>query len=443
MKNILTYTLITGVFFLIGCDPNKELYESLDDIKQPYNKTIRYTLTEADYNSVGGVVSNLQAFTEEIPAMDYVPAMLSRKFLALNLGSSAMVDFNFQVAEPVWLRSGFGYEMTENDYTSAGVVDAFSASVQAKDNLPSFLLKKFRDVIPGNRKNIIYNYREGNTVVKNLDIYEYNSFRWNWIETRHDLPYIGRELLADDYHVFGGSIAANRGFSSNDPADEYMSVWLKNAYPYAIKGDEQVIKYKIVLTGTTNDIIAHYTFDGILWEKSSDIIPKSEQYVFGAQGWAFDPTTRFIMSQSDYMYLAVVDPLPHAVFTDFGYYYGASAFYSNFDMRLAARRVSKNSDGNYFDTELGAIFDSEGPEATVNEMYRRLVEEGFIILLQHKYPQAVPQSGGIDVHYIVGFETFNDNFSRSYLESEYRCTAAASGDNPPQFELIEGPRERQ
>jgi hypothetical protein len=54
----------------------------------------------------------------------------------------------------------------------------------------------------------------------------------------------------------------------------------------------------------------------------------------------------------------------------------------------------------------------------------------------------VPQVGGIDVHYIVGFETYNDNLSRSYPEAEYRCTAAASGSNPPQFVLIEGPRKR-
>jgi hypothetical protein len=140
------------------------------------------------------------------------------------------------------------------------------------------------------------------------------------------------------------------------------------------------------------------------------------------------------------MFLAVIDPIPHATFTDFGYYYGASAFFSNFDMRLAARRTAKNAEGNYFDPALGAIFDSQGPEATVEEMFRRIVEEGLILLLQHKYPDAVPQTGGIDVHYIVGFETYNNNFSRSYLEAEYVCTAAGS---PPVFELIEGPRERE
>lgn len=443
MKNSITYILIAGILFFAGCEPNQELYEALDEIKQPHNKAIEYTLTKDDYNSVGGVVSDLQAFTEDIPAKDYIPDMLSQKFLALNLGSSAMVYFNQLLEEPEWLRSGFGYELTEDDYISAGVVEAFSASVQAKDNLPGFLRKKFRDANPGSRKNIIYNYMDDNTMVKNLDIFEFDGSDWNWLETRYDIPYIGRELTAGDYEVFGGEIAEDQGFTDDYPADEYIPVWLKNAYPYAIEGDEKVIKYSLVSTGSTNDIISHYTFDGILWQKSSDIVPKSEQYVFGAQGWAFDPTIRFIMSQSDYMYLAEIDPLPHAVYTDFGYYYGASAFYSNFDMRLTARRVSKDTDGNYYDTELGAIFDSEGPEAAVDEMYRRLVEEGLISLLQHKYPQAVPQSGGVDVYYIVGFETFNDNFSRSYLEAEYRCTAAASGGNPPQFELIEGPRERQ
>jgi hypothetical protein len=443
MKYLSPLYLIVPLLFLASCEPNKELYEELDSIMQPYNRAIEYTLNDADYSAAGGVVANLKAFTAEKPAMDYVPGMLARKFIALNLGSSAVVNYQYYEAEPLWLEAGFGYELTAADYTSLGLEDAFSPAIQAKDNLPSYLLKKFRDVPAGTRKKIVYDFREGGSLVKNIDTYEYDGEKWNWLESREDIPYVGYELETSDYEAFGGELARFRNFSDNNPAHMYIPIFLKNAFPYATEGTEQVVKYKVFAGGSTIDEISHYTFDGVKWTRSSDIVPRSEQYVFGAQGWAFDPTTRFIMTQSDYMYLAVIDPIPHAIYADFGYYYGASAFYSNFDMRLIARRVSKNTEGSYWDAELGAIYDNEGPEATVNEMYRRIVEEGIVALLQHKYPQAVPQSGGIDVHYIIGFETFNDNFSRSYLESEYQCIAAATGDNPPQFKLIEGPRQRQ
>jgi hypothetical protein len=443
MKHIKISSIIVGLFILAGCDPNRELYEELDRIQKPYHKAIEYTLLPADYSAVGGVVSSIQAFTEDHQAMNYVPGMLSRKFIALNKGSSAMVHFNYLLADPPWLHAGFGYVLTQQDYESLGVPGAFSPAIRAKDNIPGFLMKEFRNMPAGTRKQIIYYFQEGGSVIRNLDVFEFDGADWIWLETRENIPFVGVELKEEDYQAFGGDIARYQNFSDTYPAATYLPVWLKNAYPYAVTGDEKVVKYRLFAGGAATDAIAHFTFDGLQWNKSSDIVPKSEQYVFGVQGWAFDPTTRFIMTQSDYMFLAVIDPIPHATFNDFGYYYGASAFFSNFDMRLVARRTSKDPDGNYWDTALGAIFESGGAEAAVNEMFRRIVEEGLIKLLQNNYLQAVPQSGGIDVHYIVGFETFNDNFSRSYLEAEYRCIAPAVGDTPPQFELIEGPRDRQ
>jgi hypothetical protein len=372
--------------------------------------------------------------------MKHVPTILKRNFLALNLGSSAMVNYNYLVEDPIWYNAGFGYELQPVDYEQLGLIDAFSATYPAEDNLPVFLVRKYPDATEDQTEKLIYNFREGSVVHKNIDTYVFDGNDWILDNRREDIPFVGYELTSDDYAVFGGSVAQNTNFSDAYPADVHLPVWLKNNYPYAIEGAEKVLKYRVFAGGSVGDEIAHYTLKGIAWQRSEYIISLSEQYVYGDLGWAFDPTTRFIMAQSDYMHLAVIDPIPHAVFTDFGYYFGASAFYANFDMRLEARRVQKNAEGNYIDVALGEIFENESREATVEEMFRRIVEEGLIEVLQNRYPEAQPQMGGIDVHYIVGFETFNDNFSRSYLEAEYKCTASG---NPPQFELIEGPRDRQ
>lgn len=440
MKNLILYSMLAGIILISACDPNKDLYEDLDAMKVPYNKNIEYTLTESDYNAVGGVVRTLNAFTEQESAMKHVPTILKRNFLALNLGSSAMVSYNYLLENPIWYGAGFGYELQPEDYEQLGLIDAFSATYPAEDNLPVFLVRKYPDATEDQTEKLIYNFREGSMVHKNIDTYVYDGSDWILEDRREDIPFVGYELTSVDYSVFGGSISQNNNFSDAYPADVYLPVWLKNKYPYAIEGSEKVLKYKVFAGGAVSDEIAHYTFDGVAWKRSEYIVSKSEQYVYGQLGWAFDPTKRFIMAQSDYMHLAVIDPIPHAVYNDFGYYYGASAFYVNFDMRLEARRVQKDAEGNYIDAALGEIFETEGSEATVAEMFRRIVEEGLIEVLQNLYPNAQPQVGGIDVHYIVGFETFNDNFSRSYLEAEYQCVA--SGD-PPQFELIEGPRDRQ
>ena len=439
MRHLALFSIMAGVLFNFGCEPNQDVYDDLDERQRPYSKAIEYTITASDYNSVGGVVADYQAFTEAEPASDHVPDILAGNFIALNLGSSAMVTYNRLIEDPVWYHAGFGYELTEEDYQQLGVSDAFTPGNPPEDNLPFFLLRKFPDASEGDQEKLIYNFREGDTQ-QNIDNYEFDGNNWLLEERREDIPFVGYEFTDEDYDHFGGSIGRFNNFSDDDPADVHVPVWLKNNYPYAVEGTEKVVKYMVFSGGSTSPEIAHYTFDGLKWHRTTYVEVVSEQYVYGEIGWAFDPTTRFIMSSSDYMHLAEVDPIPHAQYDDFGYYYGASAFYENFDMRLMARRVEKDDDGNYIDAELGEIYDTEGPDATVDEMFRRIVEEGLIKVLQNRYPDATPQSGGIDVHYIVGFETFNDNFSRSYLEAEYRCTA--SGE-PPQFELIEGPRERE
>ncbi len=440
MRNIALISLLPVLFLFSGCEPNSDLYNDLDAMQQPFSRDIEYTVSTSDYNTVGGMVAEYQAFTPDEPAMVHVPAILSRRFVALNLNSSAMVSFNSLMEEPHWHQAGFGYELSGEDYAQLGVADAFTPNNPPESNLPFFLIRKFPDALEARLEKLIYNFREGGETYTNIDTYRFDGSEWELFERREDIPFVGYELSTEDYEAFGGDIARFRNFSEASPADKYLSPWLRARYPLAIEGEEKVVKFREFSGGITSDVIAHFTFDGISWHRTSTIETRAEQYVFGELGWAFDPTTRFIMSQSDYMHLAVIDPIPHPVFADFGYYYGASAFFNNFDMRLIARRVQRDDDGNYFDPALGQIYDTEGPDATVDEMFRRIVEEGLIEVLRNRYPDAVPQAGGIDVHYIVGFETFNDNFSRSYLEAEYRCIA--SGD-PPQFELIEGPRERE
>ncbi len=439
MRNLALFSIMAGMLFTFGCEPNQDLYDDLDERQRPYSKAIEYTIAASDYNSVGGEVADYHAFTEAESASDHVPGILAGNFIALNLGSSAMVTYNQLIEDPEWYHAGFGYELTEEDYQQLGTSDAFTPGNPPENNLPFFLIRKYPDAPEGETEKLIYNYRDGDTQL-NIDTYEFDGRDWNLEERREDIPFVGYEFTGEDYDHFGGSIARFNNFSDDVPADKHVPVWLKNNHPYAIDGTEKVVKYTVFSEGSASPEIAHYIFDGQKWHRTTYIEVVSEQYVYGEIGWAFDPTTRFIMSRSDYMHLAEIDHIPHAQFDDFGYYYGASAFYENFDMRLVARRVEKDDDGNYIDPELGEIYDNEGSDATVDEMFRRIVEEGLIKVLQNRYPNATPQSGGIDVHYIVGFETYNDNFSRSYLEAEYRCTEAGE---PPQFELIEGPRERE
>jgi hypothetical protein len=436
LKKILS-VVVPLAFLFTACDPNEDLYETLDNMQKPYNEGITYTLVEADYTRFGGFIQQYLAFSDTFPAMDYVPDVLKVRFVTLREESSALVTFNHFLLHPLWWDAGFGYELTEADYnymqTPAG---HFTPQNPPQNNIPFWLLKEYPGAQTGDQKLIIYNFLSEGEIQQNLATYEFDGENWILIETIEDIPYVGYELTPEDYDNFGGSVARFGNFSASYPPETHLPVLLRNILPFALEGAEQVVKYKFHNGTQVVNNIDKYQFDGTHWIKIPYTEERTEQYIFGELGWAFDPTVTFQMSWSDYMYLATIDPIPHETFNDFGYYYGASAFFRNFDIRLIGRRLNKDPDGNYRDPELGQIYENEGSEAAMAEMLRRIAEEGIIKLLQDKFPDATPQVGGIDVHYIVRFETFADNWVRNYPETEYICTAAG---NPPQFELVRGP----
>ena len=433
-KNIIP--LLTGVFILLiqSCDPNQDLFEKLDNDRQPHHETIDYSLIESDYTRFRGFISQYQAFNDTLPAMDFVPDILKVRFVTLRQNSRAMVSYNHFLMHPDWWDAGFGYELTFDDYALIGISNAFTPNNLARNNIPFFLLLTSPGAQEGDNKRIIYNFLENNEMRKNLDVYEFTGSSWAWIETIEDIPYVGYDLTEDDYQEFGGSIAQQNSFSEGYPPELYLPGLLRLRFALAIAGAEQVVRYNYYDGSQTVARIDKYEFDAVQWHKVSYTEERAEQYVFVEQGWAFDPTIDIQLNRSDYLFLAENDPIPHETFPDFGYYFGSSAFHSNFDIRLIGRRLNTDDDDNYRDPELGIIYENEGPEAAMDEMIRRIVEEGIPMLLQHKYPDAAPQVGGIDVHFFIHFQTFADNWVRRFPRAEYICTAAG---NPPQFELVE------
>lgn len=435
LKTILYSASLAGIFLLHACDPNVDLYEKMDADIKPYSEDIEYTLKDADYNRFGGFIAEYKAFNDTIPAMDYIPQILAGEFVTLNINSSAMVTFNHFVLHPEWWDAGFGYELTEDDYAYLGVAGNFTPNNPAWQNIPFLLNRNYPDAEEGDEIDVIYNFVEDGVSKKNQDTYEFDGENWLLTDTREDIPYVGYELSREDYEQWGGSIAQFGNFSEDNPPEKYLPVFLKNKFPYTPIDGEQVIKYRYYDGASTLNVIDKYVFDGVMWEPFPYVEERTEQYVFGEVGWAFDPTVNHTMDRDDYLFLVEIDPIGQQEFPydDFAYYYGASGFYTNFDIRIIGRRLDKLESGEYADPGLGEIYETIGAEAVMDEMIRRIKEEGIIQLLQHKYPDAAPQIGGIDLHLFVRFQTFADNWVRRFPEAEYICTAA--GD-PPQFELV-------
>ncbi len=459
---------MVAILMLSACEPNKELYEDLDAELKPFNKTIEYTLTDLDYTSLTGAIKQYKAFNDTAIAMDYVPGILAKKFIALNLGSSAKVNYNFMVVDTVkaWEKVIFGYTLTAADYNAIGgfvaTYDYFfnTPGYLAKDYLPNYLPNLYPTPEVKDSVVIIYNFNpQGTTVIPNADWYRYDTISGNtlgWIYQRTITELIECDIVFDEDDYYTGMMLSNPFFPNISEAERRIPIWLKINFPYALKGNKQLIQYAYgtALNSLTNKAI-QYEYNGTDWVKliGYKIEVRSEQYVFSQNGWVFDPTIRFKMGKADYTTIAENDPIPHPKYSDLGYYYGASGNYSNFDMRVQffhlkpyTNVINEETTITYTpeenDPELWNLYNNEGAEAVTELLFQRILQEGLILLLEHKFPTAKPLSEGVEVHYVVQFETYHDDLSRGYLEAEYKCVTAATGVNSAKFEFVDGPRPR-
>lgn len=236
------------------------------------------------------------------------------------------------------------------------------------------------------------------------EYYEYDGSEW----AKADVYYLQR----NDYNEMGSGPGKYGNFSSSVPAEDYLPTFLSMKYPYAQEGDVMIMIYRYY-SGGTRTVAAEYTYSEGAWNSMPTM---TDQFVFyGAEGWKFDPTVSYTMVADDFQIIVdyVGDNIGAEFVNDYGtqeYYYSAGAYYGNFDIRS----------GN-FDSSFATWQDA--------------VTEGIKVgLLPNKYPEAVSQVQGVDVHYIITFETYDG--SNTEYTIEFVCTQ--SGPNP-QFDYVAGP----
>jgi hypothetical protein len=207
-----------------------------------------------------------------------------------------------------------------------------------------------------------------------------------------------------DYETMGIS-----AFSSSNLPANYLPAFLGITQPFAQEGDLQVIAYEFNATLSA----VEYDYTAGSWAQKGPIFEKADQFVYGDKGWVFDPTIKFEPTAADYQLL--IDYVYTNLSRDYGssygndeFYYGASAYYLNFDLRLG-KRADYSIPG----------FDGLETEAAVALSWDR-VEEGIIIMLGLKYPDAVEQVSGIDVYYWVTFKTYENDLAKRTLTGIFK-----------------------
>lgn len=144
MKNkYYLYGLFAAALTLTGCDYNEDNFPGFDELAQPkdvWNDTI--TLADADYKTIAGIEANkelalskdpegetfkaaLEAvagnkyFTEEAPALWYLPAYIASKYPYMDDNSKVTVQYKNYENLPEYLKAFNGmkaYELNSDDY---------------------------------------------------------------------------------------------------------------------------------------------------------------------------------------------------------------------------------------------------------------------------------------------------------------------------------------
>lgn len=179
MKNIF-YSLLSALVFAVllsACDDFNDQFDGLDDKTQITNlAAYDYSLTEADYTTISDAavkaattpdeislatsIKTNKYFTIEAPASDYVPYLLKDLYPYSDIGSTAMVTYDFGEARSSYLddlSNASTYTLTSDDYASSGSdVLGFYPDVAPDDFLDDILATNISDPTEGEIKLVKY-----------------------------------------------------------------------------------------------------------------------------------------------------------------------------------------------------------------------------------------------------------------------------------------------
>ena len=219
-------------------------------------------------------------------------------------------------------------------------------------------------------------------------------------------------LNADDYNAMGAP-GKYDNFDLTMPPQNYLPAMLYAKFPLAGQSSEIVVVYKYY-EGTTMTLADKYVFNNGVWTSTYNFVePRASQFLYSNTGWVFDPTVTFTMTAADYQ--IIVDWVKNNIVGDYmrygdtqEYYTGAGSGYKNFDIR------PDKWEENIFSKWEDAVAFGIGTA-----------------LLPSKYPAAVTQVSGIDVMYLVSFQTYSGTYAN--YTWKFQCTKAGPD---PEFTLV-------
>jgi len=416
MKSKFLLIISLAVLLFTACDPNKDIYDNYNNSIKPYSEQINITLVDADYtatktynlpfaqNAIDSnavkAIDTYKSFASTRPADIYVPLFLKKTYIALDSASQATVTYKIDNSYVLLATEVLS---TTNNFATVGEADTY---------IKTNMLTAITNPVEG--RKCVVKYKLATVDAKSFYYYAANA--WT-------TPANSYVLVKTDYLGFGSAFATNQNFSATVKPETYLPTFLKLKYPYAKKADEMMVIYDYYSGTATQTHYNKYIFDGTNWNSMET---KSSIFVHNGTAWFFDPTVRYLMVKTDYQIIVdyvISNPelalYKDPVFTNNEWYFGASAFYGNYDLRPSKHR-----------TMVPGIYDGK-TDSEVTAILLGRIAQSVVIMLTGKFPNAQPFVNGIPVYYEVAFDTYEPN--RNKYKVKCKCTDVGK------FEFTEGP----
>jgi len=403
MKKILYLNVLLAVLFC-SCDPMEDIYDKIDEESPVLNvQQLDYTLTDDDYEAIGGDVAEYSNFSSSVAPSDYLPDYFADKYATLDEGSIINVTYNYYTSAV--LEKDYAYEIASNisneyqlmgqSYNNFSDEEVAEASiVKLINSYGEYAIKEAGDELTV--KYILY--------AKGVTRYIKVNEDWS-TEILDDKPKDFYELDSADYKLLGEDKYYN--FSYIDDAESGVSSFAqmtegKGAGNYACKVNTNYIDSYVLLS-----------FDGSSWSVYETTTAKTEQYMFSDNIWKFDPTVVYSMKAIDYQ--TIVDYVESDI--DASYldsyktsesYYGSNAYYIEF---------------NILDGSFDKTF------RTWEEAVSAGIQDGF---LPSKFPEAISQVNERDVYYVISFDAYKN--SMVPYSMKFQCVKSSPS---PEFTYVE------
>ena len=429
MKKYIILSFLAALFFT-SCEPNLGTYEELDVVYDvPFNEQgLSYALQSADYDKASKIakasalnaedsswassISSTRSFNTKYPVALFASDLISSNFPALKGGSTLNLTYNQYVGE--MYGDILSYELTGTDYKTFNSTVAagysFTDLYKPETLLPGFIKTKYPDAVENDYLKITYRYPDRYS--KAAQFYKFNGTDWTLVPNSY-------VMMPTDYAETG----VGSQFSESALPNDYLPVLLRSKFPYAQEKSSATIVCEY--DGLDVELFAiNCVFENSDWTVYFPGKKMTAQFIHTGEAWLFDPTMRFTMVASDFQlivdYQEAINPDYIDSYGTLDYYTGASSYYSNFDMRLSTRKAN-----------LPTVFTEDMTTEEGEALIWKNLHEGMMIFMELKFPEAVPQVEGVDVHYFVSYNSYNDALQHIIYTSEYKCIDTGK------FEFIE------